>query len=95
MATRKQRDVEASLRRKGFRQNEGDHSFFTYYRASDNKKTSIFTKTSHGANEIDSFLIGKMAKQCRLSQADFLELVDCPLDRERYEAKLREKEIDV
>ena len=29
-----------------------------------------------------------MAKQCRLSQADFDRLIDCPLDRDNYEREL-------
>jgi predicted RNA binding protein YcfA (HicA-like mRNA interferase family) len=95
MATRKTRDIEAALKKKGFQREEGDHSFFTYRRASDSKKTSVFTKTSHGTAEVDSFLLGKMAKQCRLSQGDFSDLVECPLDRAAYEAKLREKGVDV
>lgn len=95
MANRKQRDVEASLRKKGFRQREGDHSFFVYHRASDEKKTSVFTKTSHGAKEVDGFLLGQMAKQCHLARNEFLSLVDCTLDQSGYEARLREKGFDV
>ena len=95
MSTRKLRDVEASLKKKGFQQREGDHSFFTYHRSSDNKKTSVFTKTSHGATDIGDSIIGKMAQQCQLIRNDFLDLVDCPLNRPGYEAKLKTKGIDV
>ncbi|WP_297901534.1 hypothetical protein [Metallibacterium sp.] len=48
----------------------------------------MFTKTSHGARELDDGLLGRMAKQCRLSRADFDRLIDCPLDRDGCEAKL-------
>ncbi len=48
----------------------------------------MFTKTSHGAREIDDHLLGRMAKQCKLSRADFDRLIDCPLGRAGYEAKL-------
>lgn len=95
MATRKQREVEAALVKKGFRQKEGDHSFFTYHRASDEKKTAVFTKTSHGESEIGAPLLGIMARQCRLSKGEFLDLVDCPLAQVEYEAKLRAQQIDV
>lgn len=95
MTTRKVRQVEASLLKKGFRRKDGDHAFFVYHRSVDEKKTSIFTKTSHAANEVDAFLLGKMAKQCGLAKGDFLDLVDCPLDQVGYEAKLRGKKIDV
>ena len=90
MATRKQRDVESALRRKGFIEKQGDHSFFTYHRAADGKKTSVFTQTSHGESELGDVLLEKMAKQCALSKDDFLRLVDCPLERNEYEALLRE-----
>lgn len=91
MTTRKLRDVKESLKRKGFRQREGDHFYFVYHRISDEKKTAVFTKASHGAVEIDAFLIGQMAKQCRLGRPEFLELLDCPLDRAGYERRLRDK----
>jgi hypothetical protein len=84
---RKQGDVEKSLLAKGFCAREGDHSYFNYYSKA-GKKTAVFTKTSHGAREIDDNLLSRMAKQCRLSNKDFGLLVDCPLDRNAYEAKL-------
>lgn len=77
MPPRKRRDVESGLLIKGFQSREGDHHFFTYHRLSNEKKTSVFTKTSHAAS-----------KQCKLSRKDFLMLVDCPLDRNEYERKL-------
>ncbi|MDO9319567.1 MAG: hypothetical protein Q7V56_15400 [Gammaproteobacteria bacterium] len=84
---RKQSEVEKSLSSKGFRHKEGDHNYFNYY-STIGKKTAVFTKTSHGAREIDDHLLGRMAKQCKLSRADFDRLIDCPLDRESYEKKL-------
>ena len=87
---RKQNDVERSLKTKGFKQREGDHSYFNYY-STTGKETAIFTKTSHGAREIDDSLLGRMARQCKLSRADFDRLVDCPLDRDSYEIKLIEQ----
>lgn len=79
--------VEKSLLAKGFRAREGDHSYFNYYSKA-GKKTVVFTKASHGAREIDENLLSRMAKQCRLSNKDFGLLVECPLDRDAYEAKL-------
>jgi predicted RNA binding protein YcfA (HicA-like mRNA interferase family) len=84
---RKQSEVEKSLTNKGFQAREGDHSYFNYYSKA-GKKTAVFTKTSHGAREIDDHLLGRMSKQCKLSRADFDRLIDCPLDRDSYEAKL-------
>lgn len=84
---RKQREVEQSLRQKGFRSREGDHSYFVYWSQA-GKKTAVFTKTSHGARELTDSLLAQMARQCRLSRADFDRLVDCPLTRADYELKL-------
>jgi predicted RNA binding protein YcfA (HicA-like mRNA interferase family) len=87
---RKQAEVEKSLEAKGFqRPKGGDHNYFHYY-SRDGKKTAVFTKTSHGAREIDDSLLGRMAKQCKLKRADFDRLIDCTLDRGAYEAKLGE-----
>lgn len=84
---RKQSDVERSLLAKGFRPRDGDHNYFHYYSRA-GKKTAVFTKTSHGAREIDDGLLACMARQCKLSRTDFDRLIDCPLDRDGYEAKL-------
>ena len=80
------RDVEASLLRKGFRQREDDHSYFVYYHM-DGLKSRFSAKTSHGRAEISDSLLRIMAKQVGLTNKDFLDLVDCPLSREAYEAK--------
>ncbi len=87
---RKQNEVEKGLKTKGFKPRDGDHNYFNYYSTA-GKKTAVFTKTSHGAREIDDNLLGQMAKQCKLSRADFDLLIDCPLDRKAYEIKVVEK----
>lgn len=84
---RKQSEVEKSLLAKGFRSRDGDHNYFLYYSKA-GKKTAVFTKTSHGSREIDDSLLARMTKQCKLSRSDFDRLIDCPLDRDSYEAKL-------
>jgi hypothetical protein len=87
---RKQVDVEKSLVAKGFQPSKGDHNYFHYYSIA-GKKTRVFTKTSHGAREIDDSLLGCMARQLKLGRRDFDRLVDCPLDRDTYEQKLIEQ----
>jgi len=86
---REKRQVESSLKAKGFEPKEGDHHYF-YYRTVEGKKTTAFTFTSHTRKEktISDELLSKMAKQCRLTKQDFLKLVDCPLDRDGYETFL-------
>lgn len=71
----------SSLSSKGFKQEERDHKTFIYY--VNGQRTSIHTKVSHSADEIDEFLIGKMKKQLKLSKQQFLDLVDCPLSLEQ------------
>lgn len=85
--SRKQADVERALRSKGFIQSESHHHFFIYHSIA-GRKTPAKTKTSHGQREISDDLLGKMARQVKLTKGDFLDLVDCPLSREAYEAKL-------
>ena len=84
---RKQADVEKSLLNKGFPAGGGDHNYFFYYSKA-GKKTIVRTKTSHGLREIDDNLLAQMAKQCKLSNKDFGLLIECPLSRDDYEAKL-------
>jgi hypothetical protein len=94
MGNRKRKDVEAALERKGFMRKDGDHNYFVYHRRISGKKTAIFTKTSHSGLDLNDFLLGQMAKQCRLSKKDFIRLVDCPLDRQTYEGMVLPTEED-
>jgi len=89
---RSRRDIEAALERKGFERREGDHSWFVYC-TSDGKKTRVKTKTSHGSGgkAIGDPLLAVMAKQCHLTKSDFIDLVDCPLDRTAFEKKARDR----
>ena len=87
---RDQRNVEQALTNKGFQKSGGDHRYFHYY-AKSGKKSRVFTKTSHGNRELSDSLLSMMAKQCRLTKGDFLQLVDCPLDQDAYEAKLTQQ----
>ncbi len=88
---RKQAEVEKGLEAKGFKSPKGgDHNYF-HYVSKAGKKTAVFTKTSHGSREIDDSLLGRMARQCKLSRSDFGRLIDCPLDRNSYEQKLIEQ----
>lgn len=91
---RKKSKVEAGLKNKGFEQTEGDHHFFVYVTL-DGKKTTAKTKTSHTPKmkDIPDNILGAMARQCHLTKQEFLNLVDCPLNREKYEAILRKKDI--
>lgn len=85
---RKQAEVEAALVVKGFKKTDSHHHLFIYWTA-DGRKSPVMTKTSHGEREIGDHLLAQMARQCKLSRGDFFGLVDCPLSRVEYEAKLK------
>jgi hypothetical protein len=89
---REKKSVEDGLKNKGFKLKEGNHHRFIYYTIN-GKKSPVITKTSHTPKmkEIPDNLIGQMAKQCKLSKSDFLNLVDCPLSREAYEDILKKE----
>ncbi|MDF2889803.1 MAG: hypothetical protein K0R80_170 [Clostridia bacterium] len=90
MNTAKTKDIRASLNKKGFIEEEDrDHRYF--FLTINNKKTSIRTKLSHGDSEIDSFLIGKMAKQTGLTNKEFEDLIKCPLTKDEYIKLLLER----
>ncbi len=87
---RDQRTIESALLAKGFRAREGDHHFFVYF-GRDGKKGRITTKTSHGSKgkTISDDLFSRMARQVKLTNQQFTDLVDCPMDRTAYEHVLR------
>lgn len=81
--------VESALRAKGFRDSPGDHNYFVFF-TQDGRKAATRTKTSFTpkAKALGDPLLAAMARQCHLSKAEFLQLVDCPLSREAYEESL-------
>ena len=83
--------IQESFIRKGFQEKDGGDHWRYIYLSRDGKKTAVHTKLSRGSKYkyLSDALIAQMAKQCRLAKMDFLELVDCPLDQEAYEEKLK------
>ena len=88
---RPRKKIEATLQSKGFEQAEGDHHYFVYI-TKGGLKTRSRTKTSHSpkVRDIADNLLGRMARQCLLTKAEFLQLIDCPMDRDGYERRLAE-----
>ncbi len=87
---RPRRTVMVALRRKGFVESEGDHTYYIYHTA-DGRKTIAKTKVSHSGKDISDRILGMMARQCKLVSPQFLNLVDCPLSRESYEQILKDQ----
>lgn len=87
------REVDAALRKKGFqRDSEGKH--IRYYLVNpDGREAGIRTMMSHGimGGTLSSKLVSDMARQLHLTKAQFLDLVDCPLDETAYRDILRER----
>lgn len=52
------------------------------------------TYISHGERELSRYHVSQMAKQMHLRAAEFLDAVNCPLQREEYERLLRERVLD-
>jgi hypothetical protein len=91
MANRDKNTISGSLQKKGFilDKRHDDHKYF-YYHSKSGKKTEVFTKISHGTKYkvIGDNLLALMSKQCKLSKSEFLDLIDCPLTQDLYEARL-------
>lgn len=89
MAVLKTNQIDASLQKKGFiKEKNRDHIYYFLYL--NGKKTSIRTKTSHSAKEINDTLIKIMSQQVKLTREQFMDLINCPLSKEAYEEILIE-----
>ena len=87
---RKHRDVRAGLTTKGFSVEEGRKHIHFVYEDLEGRTTTARTMLSHGAGgeDISDNLLGRMAREVGLKRADFLNLVDCPMSREEFDAKI-------
>jgi len=86
------RAVEKGLVSKGFKKSNRGHRYFQYY-SHDGKKADARTKTSHSPREktIDLRRMREMAQQCGLEAREFVDLVQCPLERDDYERLLKQR----
>ena len=80
MRPRKTKDIESALKKKGFASREGDHTYFTLI--VNGKRSTVFTKLSHGIKEYGSPLLGRIARQLSLGPKELDELLDCPMTEE-------------
>ena len=74
--------MQQALERKGFRSRSGDHRYYHFYY--EGKKTSVWTKFSHGSHEYGDPLLGAVKRQLKLTKPQMDDLFDCPLDEEGY-----------
>lgn len=90
MPARDKRKVVNSLKRKGFVEECGDHRYFLF--ANDEGKFNIRTMVSHGSQKtISTKNISFMSKQCHLKTDEFIDLVDCHMNKEEYLAILKDR----
>ncbi|MGL4944206.1 MAG: hypothetical protein ACRC46_13575 [Thermoguttaceae bacterium] len=90
---RSARDIDASLRRKGFsRVVDGKHVHF-FLRTTRGGKLGVSTLMSHGmgGTAIGDNLLSLMSRQLHLSKVEFLNLVDCTLTETEYRELLTER----
>lgn len=96
MASRSRDSIVAALLQKGFVQYDTHHHRYIYETQA-GERTHIATKVSHTkkVKQVDAGRFSEMARQCKLTTAQFTGLVDCPLSRQEYEVSLRRQgEID-
>lgn len=81
------RKVASSLKKKDFIEDKGKHHVY-YYFSVDGKITSVKTYISHGAKEIDKYLVSRMSQQLHLPRNRFLDLIECPMSRDDFRQHL-------
>ena len=89
MGTLKVRQVEKALIAKlDFERRDSHHRIYRLY-----LDGQLVTRTfiSHVQRELTSYHLGKMARQMRLSRREFLDAIECPLDREAYYTLIRQR----
>jgi hypothetical protein len=74
--------VGKALTDKGMVSDEGHHRM---YRKTVAGVTTLVTRISHNAREIDEHIGKLMANQCALRLREFWELVDCPMSEEEWD----------
>ncbi len=81
----------ANLKKKGFtdsNHNSKDHKYLEFFF---NDKLVLHTKISHNNEDIRDPLIKQMSFQCNLSKSEFIDLANCPMNRETYINILQDK----
>jgi len=86
------KQIETSLRKKGFVQEGGDHKYF--YHEVDGRRTGAYAFTSRGTGHktYTDNLLGAMKKELRLDSLNQVKrLLECPMDADEYNTVLRQK----
>jgi hypothetical protein len=86
VSSRKAREVETSLVKKGFSLVDTHHRIFWFYH--NGKKTQIRTRLSQGRKDVDDHLMGCMSRQMKLTRGELDSFVDCSMSGEEYREKM-------
>ena len=85
--TRKSKQIEEALKKKGFKKDNTHHKVYFFYVK--DKKTGIRTFVSHGIKEYSGNLLSKVRNQMKLStNRDFDDFMDCSMTETQYRDKL-------
>lgn len=82
-----------NLKKKGFKDSIKKNPDHKYLELFYQNKLVLYTKISHGQNDLDNYLIKQMSSQCKLNKDQFMDLAKCPLAKETYIKILKEKEV--
>lgn len=82
---RKLKETVAALGRKGFQKREGRDYNFRYH-AQDGTVSAIRTRVPKGRGDLQPWEVRGLQKDLGLTQAELLDLIDCPLTREAFES---------
>lgn len=85
---RRASDVHAALCAKGMLPHENHHHML---RKQIEGVTTLVTRVSHSAKDINDSLGKLMANQSCLQLREFWDLVDCPMTQTEWEALIRER----
>jgi predicted RNA binding protein YcfA (HicA-like mRNA interferase family) len=93
MAVLKTKETLNHLLRKGFAEavNRSDDHKYLEFRLEG--KVVLHTKLSHGAKEIGDSLIAQMARQCKLTKSQFMDLAKCIMSAEEYTQVIKDKSL--
>ena len=85
-------EIRNSLIGKGFEQSEGGNHEKYYFYDRFGRRTSVFTVLSRrrAGKDVAIGLQNQIARQLKISRAQFIEFVDCSLTQESYEQHLDE-----
>lgn len=91
MKSRKAKDLQKTLLKKGFEINPKQHHHESYYLIIDGKKSHIHTYFSHSLSDYGTSLMSKMKKQLKFIETNLAEkFFDCPMSKEEYLKMLKE-----